>query len=254
MSSVTKSRRRTPVTKYDYEGNEISYTENSLEDGYRGITAAVPFGDGYMIMLDKWDAPGDSELLVLGASGAVSDLWNYSSETEVYFITDAVPFAGNVYLSAYVLQKREEEITSRHEEVMPVLQYIWGTDGLWEKLDDNYEKHYDTKKELLYMEENEQISRMVRELYQAVLLVCDSVSGEPKRFYTVDGSVGMKLSVSDNKASLVWNVESITDVFYSHSSSAYSLLGDAYVYRYSFDKDGTLLRREDTGEVERFAR
>lgn len=51
---------------------------------------------------------------------------------------------------------------------------------------------------------------MVRDNYTAILFVCEQNTGIPEEFYSVKGSLGGTLLLSD-KGNLLWKVESITD-------------------------------------------
>ena len=70
-------------------------------------------------------------------------------------------------------------------------------------------------------------------------------------FYSVKGSLGGKLSVSDT-GNLLWNVESITSTFFSPATSSFTIGGTSYVFRYTFDTSGLLMSQEKTEEVVNF--
>ena len=94
---------------------------------------------------------------------------------------------------------------------------------------------------------------MVRDHYTAMLLVCDPKAGVPQEFYSVEGSLGGKLSLSDS-GMLLWDVESITTTYFSPATSAFTIAGESYIFRYTFDHTGGLIHQEKTGEVAYFSR
>jgi hypothetical protein len=142
-------------------------------------------------------------------------------------------YNGLIYLSAYSVPVTEdEENQGSRQDIAAILKYIF--DG---RLDIS----------------NEELTDLVREHFTAVLLVCSPESGRPQEFYSVKGSLGGRLALDDSKK-LTWDVESITDTFFSPATSAFTIGGASYVYRYTFDQDGRLLERVKTDEVVDFYR
>lgn len=86
-----------------------------------------------------------------------------------------------------------------------------------------------------------------------MLLVCEPNAGKPQEYYSVNGSLGGKLSVSDT-GNLLWDVESITSTFFSPATSSFTIGGTSYVFRYTFDTSGMLISQEKTGEVVNYRR
>jgi hypothetical protein len=93
----------------------------------------------------------------------------------------------------------------------------------------------------------------MRENFTAVILVCDPISGIPKEFYSVKESIGGKLMI-DESNQLVWNVESITNAFFSPLTSSFSIRSTNMIFRYTFDESGALLDQEKTEEFVIFYR
>lgn len=100
---------------------------------------------------------------------------------------------------------------------------------------------------------SEELTPMVRENYTAMLLVCDPVSGTPQEFYSVKGSLGSELAISDT-GELLWSVESITSTFFSPATSSFTIGGTSCVYQYTFDNSGQLIRQEKTVETVEYRR
>ncbi len=89
---------------------------------------------------------------------------------------------------------------------------------------------------------------LVLDNYTEVLLMCVQEGGEPETFYSVKGSLGVKLTVND-AGELAWDAESIVNTFFSPATSSFTIGGTCQVFRYTFDDAGTLLSQEDTGET-----
>lgn len=58
--------------------------------------------------------------------------------------------------------------------------------------------------------------------------------------------------MDDKQISLLWNVESITDSFFSPMTSSFSIGGQSYVYKYVFDRNGKIISQEKTGDIVQF--
>ena len=91
------------------------------------------------------------------------------------------------------------------------------------------------------------MTRRVRDNYTAVLLLCEPDGGAPETFYSVKGSLGAELSVTEADE-LEWNVQSVVSTFFSPLTSSFTIGGTCEVYRYAFDPRGRLIRCEDTGD------
>ena len=98
-----------------------------------------------------------------------------------------------------------------------------------------------------------ELTPVVRDNYTAVLLVCDPAGGIPKTFYSVNGSLGGKLSVND-AGFLEWDAGSIVSAFYSPATSAFTIGGTCKIFRCTFDAEGLLIGQTDTGETEAYRR
>ncbi len=211
------------LSQYDMDGNELS--SYATEVGNYGIWNVVCLGDGYLVQLGN-SAQGETARLVkLDREGNLLDNFVYEGEDCDYTITDMIEFEGRVYLSAYAVPKQTDE-GGRHE-ISNILEYVFAKDN-WEI-------------------SSEELTPLVRDNYTAVLLLCDPEGGAPETFYSVQGSLGGKLTVND-AGELVWDVESVTNTFFSPATSAFTIGGTCQVFRYAFDSSGNLLRQEDTGE------
>ena len=98
---------------------------------------------------------------------------------------------------------------------------------------------------------DEELTLAYKGFYTAILLVCDPSSGTPKEFYSVKGSLGGKLDLSDS-GKLLWDVERITNTFYSPATSSFTIGGTCHVFRYTFNSSGLIVNQEKTGETTAF--
>ena len=145
-----------------------------------------------------------------------------------------IEFNEKIYLSAYAVPKPSDDIPIVgfvYNELSNVLGYLFAN---------NISKISD-----------EELTPMIQENYTAMLLVRDPSTGTPHEFYSVKGSLGGKLTLSDSGA-LLWDVESITSTFYSPATNSFIFGGKCDVYRYTFSADGALTKQEKTGEVTDF--
>ncbi len=221
------------VNQYDIHGNAQGFKKTEI--GNYGIWNAAKLGDGYIVQLWSYIANEHTKIVKIDAEGVLTDTFSYEANDCHYFITDMIEYNGNVYLSAYTVPVLEDEDknTGGQYEVASILNYIF----------DNQ----------LFDISNEQLTKLVRDTYSAVLLVCDRDFGTPLEFYSAKGSLGGALTISDD-GKLLWNVESITDTYFSPMTSSFSIGGASSVYRYTFAENGTMISQEKTGEFVDFRR
>ena len=220
------------LSRYDPAGKELSFRQTEV--GNYGVWNAARLGDGYILHLGSYNTGDYAHLFRMDREGNVTDEFSYEGEDCVYHITDMAEFGGRVYLSAYAVPVQRDE--GGRDEIANILDYIWS------KIED----HGTTIT-------SEELTPIVRENYTAVLLLCEPEGGDPQTFYSVKGSLGGKLSVNE-ASGLDWDVESMESTFFSPATSAFSVGGTCRVFRYSFDADGNLAGRTDTGETVRYAR
>lgn len=218
-------------SRLDLNGKLKTFTKTDI--GNYGIWNSTRLGDGYLVQIGNYSKDGESFIKV-DKNGVITDSFTYTSEDEIYYITDMIEYGGNVYLSAYSVPKISEgNNAGGRDEIASILKYIY----------DN---------QLLNIS-NEELTKLVRKNYTAVLLICDPETGVPGEFYSVEGSLGGELSFSED-GNLLWKVESITDTFLSLMTSSFTIGGQSYIYRYTFDDEGILIKQEKTGEIENYRR
>ena len=221
------------LSQFDTDGNELSY--KTTEVGNFGVGIAVKLGDGYLVGLGNvfGSVRHTARLVKLDRNGNVLDIFTYEEDGIDYYITDMTEFGGKIYLSAYAVPTQTDG-GGRHE-IADILSYVW-------------ENHKD---DFMSVSE-EELTPIVRDNYMAVLLVCDTESGEPTTFYSVKSSLGAELQVADGR--LEWNVQTIVNAFFSPATSSFSIGGTCKVFRYTFDVSGTLVEQKDTGETVSYRR
>ncbi len=221
------------LSQYSSGGKEISFQKTEV--GNYGIWNAARFGDGYIVQLGSHMTNEYSRIVKVDRQGNITESFSYGSEDAYYYITDMIEYNGNIYLSAYSVPRLEDEAQSAggRYEIAAVLNYLFDND-IWKI-------------------SSEELTPMVRDNYTAMLLVCDPNVGTPQEFYSVKGSLGGKLSLGDS-GMLLWDVESITSTFFSPQTSAFTIAGSSFVFRYTFDSAGKLVSQEKTGEITSFYR
>ncbi len=214
--------------KMDISGNILLQKETEI--GNRGIWDVAKFGEGYIIQLGGYQM--NETLVRVSSDGDLGEGISYSADDCAYFICDMLEYGKKLYLSAYAVPKNGEDIGNGHDEISAVIEKIYSGDDFMN---------------------TEGLLENLRENYTAVLLVCETESGLPAEFYSVEGSVCGELSLSE-KGEMLWETEYISEAYYSPGTSSFSIGGASVVYRHTFDEDGKLIKTEKTGEVADFRR
>lgn len=215
------------LSRYTVDGQRTLLKKTEL--GNYGVSSAARLGDGYLVQLSSYINNEHARIVKLDHDGNLIDDFSYSAEDAQYYITDMAEFGGKVYLSAYAVPKlADEESAGGRYEIAAVLNELF-ENNVWEI-------------------SSEELTPMVRANYTALLLVCDPQGGEPETFYSAEGSLGGKLSVSE-RGELLWDVESIASTFFSPATSSFTIGGTCQVYRYTFDGSGALVSQVKTDET-----
>lgn len=216
------------LSQYTANGNRTAFKQTEV--GNYGIWNAARLGDGYIVQLGSYMTNEHAKIVKVDYEGNITESFSYDGADAYYYITDMIEFGGRIYLSAYCVPKLPDESDNAggRYEIAAILDYLFDND-LWEI-------------------SSEELTPMVRDHYTAMLLVCDPNGGAPQEFYSVKGSLGGALSVND-EGMLLWDAESITDTDFSPYTSAYTIVGTCYVFRYTFSADGVMVSQEKTGEI-----
>jgi hypothetical protein len=223
------------LNEFDLKGNRRSFYKTEV--GNYGIWNAAKLGDDYIVQLGSYLTDESALIVRVSSDGRITDSFSYDSDDSYYFITDMIEYNNLIYLSAYSVPRLEnneqEENVGSRRDIAAILDYIFENE--------------------LYGISSEELTKLVREHFTAVLLICDPSSGTPQEFYTVKGSLGGMLAVNESEK-LLWDVESITDTYFSPATSAFTIGGASYVYRYIFDENGAMISQEKTEEIKKFFR
>lgn len=221
------------LSQFDTDGNELS--SKTIDVGNFGVGCAVKLGDGYLVQLGNvlGNVRHTERLIKLDRDGNVLDSFTYGEDDVDYYITDMAEFGGKIYLSSYAVPTQADG-GGRHE-IANILSYIGKT-----------------HKDDLFGVTDEELTPIVRDNYTAVLLVCDTESGEPTTFYSVTSSLGAELQAADGR--LEWNVQTIVNAFFSPVTSSFTIGGACKVFKYTFDLSGVLIEQKDTGETVSYRR
>ena len=140
-----------------------------------------------------------------------------------------VEYNQNVYLSSYAIPKTKNFNYTTHGEIGHICEEIMKNGN--------------------YSIEEEKLTKMVKDNYDAVLLVCNSQTGIPEEFYTVKGALGGSLSVEEQ---LTWDVEKIERTYFSPATSSFSIGGTSTIHQYVFNEKGLLQEYRDTNLITAF--
>lgn len=220
------------LSLYDKGGNETCFKKNDI--GSHTVYKASHFKDDYIIYGVMNRDEIEYFILKMDREGNISDdfISSYEADDMKYSIDNMTEYGGQLYMSADALPK---DYWNGNNEFAEISKYL------------------ETHETSNYYIPDEVLTPIVQKYNNAVLLVCDTESGEPKRFYSVSGACTGKLSVNDN-GEMEWEVAKIISTHFSPYTSASSIGGKCRVYRYVFDQSGKLIRQEDTGEIQYFTR
>ncbi len=216
------------LTKYSPTGEKLHFKKSEI--GNFGIWNIERFTGGYIALIGNF-VEGE-KIIRIDSDGNITESFAYSDESFYYHVTDMIEFNGRIYLSAYTTPVFSETNTSFcYYELRNIVDYLI-TNNIFDISSD-------------------ELTPMIRENYTAVLLVCDPSTGSPEQFFSVKGSMGAELSITES-GELLWDVESITTTFYSPATSSFTFGGNCYIFEYTFNTSGTLVSQNKTGEITNF--
>ncbi len=213
------------ISKYNKSGEQVSFICHEVG---RFITLnAIKMEKGYLVHLSDYGKI-DDVLMKINEDGTLSEAFTYESDDVDYYINEMIEFNGDILLSANVVPKYDTSINGYKNDASTI-----------------FDKD-------LFSLSDEELTKIVRDNYTAVLLICNKETGQPKEFYSVKGSLGAELSVENGK--LIWKVECICNTYFSPETSSFCIGGESRVYKYTFDSLGKLISQEKTEEVVAFRR
>lgn len=213
------------------DGTLLLYNESSDRDPYR-VNNAIRFGDGYLAHMVAYNDDLHEKIIKVDTKGNIIESFTYGEKDANYYVTDMILYNGNLYLSAYAVPKQIDGKFGVLSEIHDILEYLREND---------------------YEITSEELTKMMRDNYTALLLICDPETGAPENFFSVNGSVGGTLSISGD-GKLIWDVESILSMHYTPWASSQSIGGVCNMLRYTFDKNNTLISQVMTGELQFFCK
>lgn len=219
--------RTVPMWWFNLNGEQLSYKE--LDIGQYFVSNVIQLR-GYFVLLlyYKGMAP---KLVVADAEGEILTETQYQITDQIQYIQDVAAVGDYLYISTYTMLA--DEGTNTFGEQNTALSQE--KDLLW--------KESDT------LSEKEMIER-IRKHYTAAVLRCDIKTGEVQAFYSVPGVIADKLEISD-EGNLVWHLQSLTQAEFLErpDQDTCVIWGTSVIHRYIFDENGTLVRKENTGEL-----
>ena len=193
----------------------------------RGKGHIAALGDEYLIF---GEIAGEADSITrVSRDGSSVETHAYAEEGLTYHFSDMISDGEHVWLSGYSMAYDRDDILGLTQAVRARMA------------------------ETGEAVSREELTKLTRDYYGAVLLVCSNEGGEANTVYSVQGSVGRGLAFGGD-GSLIWTVERIeSSEFYAPGQMRPIdyVFSATHVFRYIFGSDGSLTR-EDTGEYSGF--
>lgn len=186
------------VNKYGKDGTPLWSNLIDIKDHF--VENVAPTNSGYLVYISSYVTVEFSRVLKLDSTGKLLGDFRYESNEHDFFISDLCEYNETVYISGYSTPKPPKNYRNYRMRNLYALKDKISRSSF-------YTTGY-TDEELL---------TLFREQFTAVLLVCEPGSGTPKEFYSVAGSLGDEVYVSDG--SVCWFTKDIIDS--SHSADVY---------------------------------
>lgn len=181
------------VNKYSKDGAQIF--ANILDIRNHTIENVALTESGYLMHLSSYVVADFARVLKLDLDGNLVGDFSYESEENDFYIADFCEYNGTVYISGHITEKAPQRIVNYGQREVFMLKAELA-DGK-------------TRSE-------EELTSLFRDNFTAVLLVCEPDSGTPKEFYSVAGSLGDEVYVSNG--SVCWFTKDIIASSYSAKS------------------------------------
>ena len=214
------------------DGRDTGFYKAKIDSCNINEWNVVRLGDEYLVQAGDSTNHQAAKLMRVDRKANVSDNFSFCGENEEYTIKEMTVYGGKVYMSADAYPKREDA-GGRHD-IAGVLEYAYSLHEAAESVSDGIS--------------TAELAKVMKDNFTAVLLICDGSGKEPETFYSVKGSFGGNLMVS-NKGELEWYVYGIRTAEYHPMLSSHSFDGTCDIFRYTFNEGGEILSQTDTGEV-----
>lgn len=229
MSEVDYQSNVLNYTKLDVIGNTILYKTHSLDDGAY-VRKIVRLEHDFLVYIQYQN--DTNQLIKISDNGERMMGFHYEYDNHHYFFTDMLEYHGQLYLSGYTIPKSQKN-TYNKGEITDIIDFI-----------------HEQNKGFI---SDEALTKLLREHYQAVLLICDDETGQLNTFYTQNGALGGMLSCNE-LGYLIWDVETIENASYSSATSSFRIGGINKKVKYVFAEDGNCIGKNHTDEFVIFRR
>jgi len=182
------------VNKYDKNGAKIFANIIDIRD--HTIENVALTESGYLMHLSSYVISDFARVLKLDLEGNLVGDFSYESEDNDFYIADFCEYNGTVYVSGHITEKAPRRIVDYGKREVFILR---------SELADGKTRS------------DEELLDLFRNNFTAVLLVCEPDSGTPKEFYSVAGSLGDEVYVSNG--SVCWFTKDIIASSYSAKST-----------------------------------
>ena len=220
----SSGQRDLTVRTVDAKGKTVRQTKVSI--GTQSAAAVAFDGENVILALLSPYPEQKYSLVRMSPDGTLSEAGQIPAPAgKKLKVQDLFVKDGKLYVSAYACPGEEVQ-TSRHAEILPVLNQI--RSGV---LDQNGGEI-----------PSEVLTPLVRSQYQAVLLEAAlpgeglPETGAYRTLFQMDGYLGGELSVNDLEE-LCWDILEPADLFYSPATSAFTIGGSCRILRYLYEND-----------------
>lgn len=230
VTRIANNENRLGFYKFDYTGKRLTYTDSHVEHTKFGSITAI--SDGYLVTAVDTrrlsnNRGNTATILRLDTDGNLLTVMEYTSKEFKYDIRDVMEYEGKIYLSV---------------NQSPASQSFFGSS------DSVYQTVLEQMEDFSPGADLSTPTALIRDYYDAALLVCNADTLEIEGFYTVEGALGNQLRIS-KKGKLEWDVERISTIYLSMATSSFTFAGLCDQYLYTFDAAGVLMDFTDTGNI-----
>ena len=226
LITYTKDPQSLGFYEFDFNGNQLKYRKNQLP-GMAGFNRVIRVSDGYLVWIGIHKGTSKTNSLMvakLDFNGQLVTTMEYASDDFDYYLENMIEYEGKLYLSVTQTPVGQSLFTGDNS----IYLQIW---------------------ELSRQPDSNSLAptALIKEYYDATLLVCDAKTLELETFYTVEASRGKRLLINSD-GQLEWYVEKISLVYLAPIYlSAYRLLGAMDLHLYKFDQTSNMIGYADTG-------